>query len=61
VQSTHDEFVPLAETQRIFAHASEPKRLWIVDATNHRFSSNLPEFDARLMEAIEWIQRNQLR
>jgi alpha-beta hydrolase superfamily lysophospholipase len=61
VQSTHDEFVPLAETQRIFAHASEPKRLWIVDATNHRFSSNLPEFDARLMEAIEWIQHNQPR
>jgi fermentation-respiration switch protein FrsA (DUF1100 family) len=61
IQSTHDEFVPLAETQRIFAQASEPKRLWIVEATNHRFSSNLPEFDARLMEAVEWIQHNQPR
>lgn len=61
VQSTHDEFVPLAETQRILARASEPKRLWVIDAVNHRFSSNLPEFDARLMEAITWVQHNQPR
>jgi hypothetical protein len=61
IDSTHDEFVPLAETQRIFAGASEPKRLWIIDAVNHRFSNNLPEFDARLMEAIAWVQRNQPR
>ena len=59
LQSTHDEFVPLAETQRIFAQASEPKRLWVIDALNHRFSNSLPEFDARLMEAIAWVQRNQ--
>jgi alpha-beta hydrolase superfamily lysophospholipase len=59
LQSTHDEFVPIAETQRILAHAAEPKRLWIIEATNHRFSSNLAEFDARLMEAIAWVQRNQ--
>lgn len=59
VQSTHDEFVPLAETQRIFARASSPKQLWIVDASNHRFSNNLPEFDRRLMEALEWIRHNQ--
>jgi len=61
LQSTHDEFVPLSETQRIFAHASEPKRLWVVDAVNHRFSNNLPEFDARLMEAVAWVQHNQPR
>jgi fermentation-respiration switch protein FrsA (DUF1100 family) len=61
VQSTHDEFVPLADTQRILARASSPKRLWIVEATNHRFSNNLPEFDARLLEAIEWVRRNQPR
>jgi alpha-beta hydrolase superfamily lysophospholipase len=61
VQSTHDEFVPLTETQRIFTQASEPKRLWVVEAINHRFSNNLPEFDARLMEAIAWVQHNQPR
>jgi alpha-beta hydrolase superfamily lysophospholipase len=61
LQSTHDEFVPLAETQRILARAAEPKRLWVIDAVNHRFSSNLPEFDTRLMEAITWVQHNQPR
>ena len=61
LQSTHDEFVPLAETQRIFARASEPKRLWVIDAVNHRFSNNLPEFDTRMMEAIAWTQHNQPR
>ena len=61
LQSTHDEFVPPAETQHIFAQAAEPKRLSFVDAVNHRFSSNLPEFDAKLMEAIAWVQQNQSR
>jgi fermentation-respiration switch protein FrsA (DUF1100 family) len=61
LQSTHDEFVPLAETQRILARATDPKRLWVIDALNHRFSNNLPEFDARLMEAIAWVQHNQPR
>ena len=58
VQSTHDEFVPLSDTRRMFERASPPKQLWIVEASNHRFSNNLPEFDARLMEAIQWIQHN---
>jgi hypothetical protein len=59
VQSTHDDFVPLPDTRRIFDRAAAPKQLWIVEAADHRFSNNLREFDARLMEAIEWIQRNQ--
>jgi type IV secretory pathway VirJ component len=59
IQSTHDEFVPLDETKRIAAAAAEPKRLWIVDAADHRFSSNLPEFDKGLMEAIEWVRRSR--
>ena len=59
VQSTHDDFVPLADARRIFDRASAPKRLWVIDAADHRFSNNLPAFDARLMEAIEWTRRNQ--
>lgn len=61
LQSTHDEFVPLTDTQRIFDRASSPKQQWIVDASNHRFSNNLPEFDRRLMEALEWIRHSQPR
>jgi pimeloyl-ACP methyl ester carboxylesterase len=57
IHSTHDEFAPLSEAHRVMAAALEPKRLWIVNAADHRFSDNLAEFDRRLIEAIEWIQR----
>ncbi len=56
IQSTHDEFVPLAEARRVFASAKEPKRLWVVEAADHRFSGNVPEFDRRLLEAIAWVR-----
>jgi hypothetical protein len=55
IHSTHDEYVPLQEVHRILDHACEPKRLWMVDAANHRFSDKLADFDERLREAIEWI------
>ncbi len=55
IHATHDEFVPLADVQRIVSAAREPKRLWIVEAADHRFSDNLPEFDRRLAEALAWI------
>ncbi len=56
IHSTHDEFVPLAEAQKLVARAKEPKRLWIVKASDHRFSDNEKEFDARLVEALDWIR-----
>jgi alpha-beta hydrolase superfamily lysophospholipase len=58
IHSTHDEFVPVADIQNIFMHAREPKHLWIVAASNHRFSSNLQEFQSRLLEAIAWVRQN---
>ncbi|HQZ38088.1 MAG TPA: alpha/beta hydrolase [Vicinamibacterales bacterium] len=58
IQSTHDEFVPLDEVQRIMSAAREPKKLWVVPAADHRFSDNLAEFDRRLLEAMAWIQAN---
>ena len=61
IHSTHDEFVPLAEVQRVLDAAKEPKRLWIVKASDHRFSDNLPEFEQRLLEAIAWVQANSAR
>jgi alpha-beta hydrolase superfamily lysophospholipase len=56
IQSTSDEFVPLAEARRVFARAKEPKRLWIVKASDHGFSDNLADFDRRLLEAIAWVR-----
>ena len=60
IHSTQDEFVPLAEAQRIVNSAREPKRLWVIKASDHRFSDNLAEFDRRLLEAIAWV-RSQSR
>lgn len=56
IHSTSDEFVPLSEVQSVLDAAKPPKRLWIVKASDHRFSDNLPEFDLRLTEAIEWVR-----
>jgi len=39
--------------------AKDPKRLWVVKASDHRFSDNRPEFEARLFEAIAWVQANR--
>ena len=55
IHSTHDEFVPLTEVERVMAAALAPKRLWIVPAADHRFSDNLIGFDARLADALAWI------
>jgi fermentation-respiration switch protein FrsA (DUF1100 family) len=58
IHSTQDEFVALRDVQKILDGAREPKRLWIVKASDHRFSDNLPEFDRRLLEALAWISQN---
>ena len=49
----------LAEAQKLFQMANLPKKLWIVMASDHRFSGNSAEFDQRLLEAIQWVRQNQ--
>jgi fermentation-respiration switch protein FrsA (DUF1100 family) len=61
IHSSRDEFVPAEEVQSILQRASEPKRLWMIDAANHRFSDKLPEFDQRLLDAMNWIAANRPR
>lgn len=55
IQSTHDEFVPIAEGERLHALASPSSRLWRVESADHRFSNNLPAFDAQLAIALQWL------
>jgi fermentation-respiration switch protein FrsA (DUF1100 family) len=57
IHSTHDEFVSLTDVEKILQNAREPKRLWIVKASDHRFSDNLGEFDRRLLDAISWVKQ----
>ena len=61
IHSTHDEFVPVADVERVLRAANEPKRLLIVNASNHRFSDNLDEFDRQLLEAIAWVKAHAPR
>lgn len=56
IHSTHDEFLPLEQAKVMFARAGEPKRMWIVEAANHRFSNNREELDRRILEALQWIK-----
>jgi pimeloyl-ACP methyl ester carboxylesterase len=59
IHSTSDEYVPLTEVRAVMDRAREPKRLWIVKASNHAFGGNVQEFDARLLEAIAWVRQNK--
>ena len=54
IHSTHDEFVPLTEVQQVLESAQQPKRLWVISASNHRFSGNEAEFARALLDAITW-------
>jgi fermentation-respiration switch protein FrsA (DUF1100 family) len=55
IHATGDEFVPLAEIRRVLDRAGSRAKLWIVTASDHRFSNNLGELDRRLLEAMAWI------
>lgn len=55
LHSTHDEYVPLEEAQRVYERAGSPKRMWVIDASDHRFSNQSTEFSARLIEAMDWV------
>ena len=44
LHSTHDEYVPLEEARRVYERAGAPKRMWVIDASDHRFSNQATEF-----------------
>jgi type IV secretory pathway VirJ component len=61
INSTHDEFVSADEVSRIIAAAAEPKRLWMIDAADHRFSDKQTELTTRLLEAINWMRQKSAK
>jgi pimeloyl-ACP methyl ester carboxylesterase len=61
IHSTHDEFVPLAEVEKIMAVANVPKKLWAIEASDHRFSDNLSELDRCLLDAMAWVRASAAR
>jgi len=61
IHSTHDEFVPLAEVEKIMAVANVPKKLWVIESSDHRFSDNLSELDRCLLDAMAWVRASAAR
>ena len=55
IQSTHDEFVPLAMAQEIFARAREPKQLALIEAESHHFGGQRTAFWQALERAFAWF------
>jgi Bacterial virulence protein (VirJ) len=56
IHSSHDEFLPLEQAKAMFRRAGEPKRMWVIEAANHRFSDNRDELHLRMLEALRWIK-----
>ena len=59
IHSTHDEFLPLEKAKAMFALAGNPKKMWVIEASNHRFSDNRTELDRCIFEALRWIHDSQ--
>lgn len=56
LHSTHDEFVPVETVRKVLGAEAPSRRLWLIEAADHRFSNNQPELQARLLEAFAWVK-----
>jgi len=52
IQSTHDEFSPRAEFERVYARFAEPKRVVWIEATDHFFAGALEQVEAAAASAF---------
>jgi hypothetical protein len=55
IASTHDEYIALESVMQLFDAAKDPKILYKVEASDHKFQGNEGEFFAKLKEAATWI------
>ena len=57
IHAAHDEFVPLAEIQRLVAvPGGGPRKLVVLEASDHRFSDKPSELRQALLDAIDWMK-----
>jgi pimeloyl-ACP methyl ester carboxylesterase len=56
LHSTHDEFVSVEEVRKVLGPPAPTRKLWLIEAVDHRFSNNQPELQKMLLEALEWIK-----
>jgi alpha-beta hydrolase superfamily lysophospholipase len=59
IHATQDEFTPVERVKAVFERASEPKRLRVLEAKNHRFSDNQAGLQREILDSIEWIRQQR--
>ena len=52
IQSTHDEFAPRQEFERLYAAFAEPKRVVWIEAADHFFAGALEQVESAATEAV---------
>jgi hypothetical protein len=50
--------MPLDKAKAIFSLAGNPRKMWVIEGCNHRFSDNRAGMDRCIMEALQWIRGN---
>jgi hypothetical protein len=59
IHATHDEFLSIEKAKDMIGLAGEPKRMWTIEADNHRFSNARGELDRVVLEALAWIRQSR--
>ena len=59
LQSTRDEYVPARDYERCHANANDPKKLVLIDASNHRFTDRRSELQRHYLASLDWIQQTR--
>ena len=55
IQSTGDNYFPAAHARQRFGADTSTRRLYEIDARNHRFSGGSAAFDTALMDVLTWL------
>jgi dipeptidyl aminopeptidase/acylaminoacyl peptidase len=58
IQSTKDRYVPAAESRKLLGPDTPTRRLYEVEARNHRFSGGREQLLRDLDDALEWMERS---
>ena len=59
IHSTHDEFVPVDTLKTVLGGEAPTRKLWLIEAADHRFSDKQEAMQTRLLEAMDWIRTSK--
>jgi hypothetical protein len=55
IHSTHDQFSPMPEFERMYAEVAEPKNLIWIESTDHFFAGALEDLEESVKQAAEAV------